>query len=107
MPLIRINSLSLAETKMKHPQDFTLCVLDKSGTVYFGWLPLQLDTAANDPEIAWELLRKMASLFENADVIEARHCLSRNLGSDEIESRFDEFVDTIGETIDAIRTRAG
>lgn len=89
-------------------QRLTLFVITTGGELYTGWLSDQLQTIGADKGIA---ARWVASV---ADLVPGVHpspkdpaVLSRNIKLHEIEPVLNEFIERLGETIEAILSTAG
>lgn len=85
-------------------QELTLFVLTTSGQMYFGWLPGQLESISCNPEIGFNMLEDIASLFKNVKANREGCCLSRNLNAEEIENKYDDFIEIIKNTVDKIKS---
>lgn len=89
-------------------QMLTLFVITTAGKIYTGWLTEQLESIDSDKKIAIKWVASIADLVSGVQPrLNSPHELSRNIGVEEIEPRFDDFIERLGETIESIRDFAG
>jgi hypothetical protein len=89
-------------------QKLTLFVVTTAAQVYTGWLSSQLENVGADASIAESWLGAIERLVPGVGrSIKDPDALSRNIAIAEIEPVLDDFLDSLGETIEAIRTSVG
>lgn len=89
-------------------QKLTLFVVTTAGEIYTGWLSRQLENIGSDKQIASDWIASLSSLVPGVQPgPKDPDGLSRNITAGEIEPVLDDFIERLGETIEAIRSTAG
>jgi len=81
-------------------QNLTLFVMNTLSQTYIGWLADQLDRVSLDKNIALEYAKSLAAMFLNMGV--TKKCpdvLTRAITSAELESKTEEFMNLVRETV--------
>ena len=85
-------------------QKLTLFVVRTVGDLYTGWLPGQLETVGIERRIGVEWVRTVASRFPGVEPSDSDpSALTRYVTLRELGPVLDDFVEQLGETIEAIR----
>ncbi|MCL0034965.1 hypothetical protein M1N21_03540 [Dehalococcoidia bacterium] len=89
-------------------QKLTLFVITTAGELYTGWLSGQLESIGSDKGIAANWVASVVNLVPGVQPgPKYPDELSRNISVEEIEPLLDDFIERLGETIEAIRSAAG
>lgn len=109
--IVQTRSGSVA-VRLKDPggtkQKLSLFVITTAGDIYTGWLSGQLEKISSDKKIAADWIVSLSSLVPGVQPsAKDPDGLSRFISVEEIEPVLDDFVEQLGETIEAIQSSRG